>query len=229
NLELLLHWFFGLNVETTLVDTKCSSKSIVDWRHLAREVCSVANRNNKKKIGGPGHFVEIDETHLFRRKYNRGHRIKGESVWVLGGVDRATKEKFLVRVDNRKKRTMWPILKRHIAPRSIVITDDHKSYKGIEGYLQLDAHEVVVHRYSFNNPLFPDIYTNTIESIWRPLKKLAKRSGSNATIDLYIDEFLYRSKLQLEFGKRNYGTKFLRFMEDIRKVYPGPNKSIYKR
>ncbi|CAG7831584.1 unnamed protein product [Allacma fusca] len=216
-------------MEMTLIDTKSSKKYIIEWRCFARQVCSIANENNVKKIGGPGHFIAIDETHLFRRKHNRGHRIKGESVWVLGGVDRNTKERFLCRVNNRKKRTMWPILKRFVAPQSIVLTDDHKSYKGIDSYLGLDAHEVVVHKYGFNNPMFPDIYTNTIESIWRPLKILAKRSGTDETIDLYIHEFLYRSKLHLKFGKRNFGAKCLHFMDDVRKVYPGPNKVIYKR
>jgi hypothetical protein len=33
-------------------------------------------------IGGPGVVVEIDETKLGRRKYNRGHRVDGCGWWL---------------------------------------------------------------------------------------------------------------------------------------------------
>ena len=44
-------------------------------------------------IGGPGITVEIDETELGKRKYNRDHRIEG--VWVLVGVERTAERKVL--------------------------------------------------------------------------------------------------------------------------------------
>jgi transposase-like protein len=112
--------------------------------------------NRHKRIGGPGHWIEIDETHLFERQYNRGHRIKGESIWIFGGVDRHTKERFAVRVPDRKRRTLWPIIRKNVARRSILVTDDFASYHGILNCrsIGLSAHEIVVHKYSFVNPVF---------------------------------------------------------------------------
>jgi len=49
-----------------------------------------------QKIVGPEKTVEIDETKLCRRKYNRSHPVKGQ--WVFGGVERVFGETFLVPV-----------------------------------------------------------------------------------------------------------------------------------
>jgi hypothetical protein len=38
------------------------------------------------KKGGNGMVVEIDESKLDKRKYNRGHRFIG--VWILGMIDK---------------------------------------------------------------------------------------------------------------------------------------------
>jgi len=130
---------------------------------IGYQVCQAAIAVSSQKIGGPGCFVEVDEAHLFRRKYNRGHRILGESVWIIGGVCRSTKQKFAIRVPDRKKRTIWPILKRKIARGSILITDDFKTYKGVDKACGFAAHEVVVHKYDFVNPIFREIFTNTVE------------------------------------------------------------------
>ena len=46
-------------------------------------------------IGGPGVIVEVDETKLGNRKFNRGHWVEG--VWIIAGVERTPERRvFLV-------------------------------------------------------------------------------------------------------------------------------------
>jgi len=60
-------------------------------------------------IGGEGIIVEIDESKLGKRKYNRGHRVKG--IWVVGGVE-ITPERcmFAVIVQDRSADTLRAII-----------------------------------------------------------------------------------------------------------------------
>ena len=44
-------------------------------------------------ICGPGIIAEVDEYKFGKRKYNRGHRIKG--VWVIGVIERTEERQGL--------------------------------------------------------------------------------------------------------------------------------------
>ena len=46
-----------------------------------------------QEIGGPNKTVKIDDSKFGRRKYNRGHKVKGQ--WVFGGVERESGNTFL--------------------------------------------------------------------------------------------------------------------------------------
>ncbi|KAI5151747.1 hypothetical protein ENBRE01_2357 [Enteropsectra breve] len=45
-----------------------------------------------EKIGGEDNIVEMDETHLFTRMYQRGRTLRGQAYWILGAIDRTTKK-----------------------------------------------------------------------------------------------------------------------------------------
>ena len=57
------------------------------FRQLVESACD----EEDTVIGGEGVIVEIDETKLGKRKYNRGHRVEG--VWVVGGVERTAERR----------------------------------------------------------------------------------------------------------------------------------------
>ena len=49
-----------------------------------RATCTKYVSENKKKIGGVGLTVEIDESVVAKRKYHRGRLVKEQ--WMLGGT-----------------------------------------------------------------------------------------------------------------------------------------------
>ncbi|ODM87571.1 hypothetical protein Ocin01_19111 [Orchesella cincta] len=152
-----------------MVDRGVSEHTCIKWRDTFREVCHTSIKKNSTKIGGLGKFVEVDEAHLFRRKYNRGHRVQGESIWILG--DKA---------------------------------------------LEFLAHETVVHRTDFVNPIFREIFTNTIECVWGKLKRTVRRGGKLARVDQFISEYLYRTMLGVKYGPHNYSSQLVHFIKDIK-------------
>lgn len=53
----------------------------------------------QEQIGGPDMNVEIGETVITHRKYDRGRQLK--TVWVLGGICRETDKAFALVVEDR--------------------------------------------------------------------------------------------------------------------------------
>jgi hypothetical protein len=54
---------------------------------------------SSQKIGGPNKTIEIDDSKFGWRKYNTGHKVKGQ--WVFHGVEREYGKTFLVPVPDR--------------------------------------------------------------------------------------------------------------------------------
>jgi hypothetical protein len=67
-----------------------------------------------EKIGGPNKTVEIDKSKFRKRKYNRGHLVKGQ--WVFGGVEHESRKKFLVHVPDRTAETLMAVIDAWIEP-----------------------------------------------------------------------------------------------------------------
>uniref|UniRef100_A0A915D0P7 Transposase n=1 Tax=Ditylenchus dipsaci TaxID=166011 RepID=A0A915D0P7_9BILA len=64
--------------------------------------------HNQPKLGGPGSYIEIDESSICKRKYSRGRYRRGSSQWVFGGVERGVGGlAFAVRVKDRKKKLFF--------------------------------------------------------------------------------------------------------------------------
>jgi len=117
------------------------------------------------KIGGPNKTVEIDESKFGRRKYNRGHKVKGQ--WVFGGVERESGKTFLVPVPDRTADTLMAVISDWIEPGTTVIISCWSAYGDIEtqGY----THQTVNRTIGFVAER-TDAHTNTIESTNRRAK-----------------------------------------------------------
>jgi hypothetical protein len=82
------------------------------------------------KIVGPNKNVEVDESKIGRRKYNRGHRV--ESQWVLGGVERGSGRTFLVPVPDRTADTLTALVSYWIEPGTTIFSEPWGQYRGFE-------------------------------------------------------------------------------------------------
>jgi len=176
------HW----DHETVIKCIGMSKTSSVDWRSF----CSEVTENwlqNQNSIGGAGVIVEIDETLLVRRKYNRGRQLS--QVWVFGGIERVTKKKFIVPLlgTDRSADTLIPLIKKYIKPNSVIYSDGWAAYRNLQhhGYKHLSIN----HSENFVDPHDPQIHTQNIERLWRDLKEWVKRPGIRS---IYIPQYLAR-------------------------------------
>ena len=174
-----------------------TSNTSVDWRSFACEVTD-SWFTQQDPIGGPGIIVEIDETVIVRRKYNRGRELS--SIWLFGGIERESKKKFIVSLEGEKrdKATLWPIILKYIRPGSVIFSDCWKAYinlnnddewEGGFGVRPGYGHSSVNHSENFLHPVDPTIHTQNIERTWRDLKKWVKKPGIRSQ---YLYQYLAR-------------------------------------
>ena len=80
-----------------------------------------------ERIGGPNKTVEIDESTFGRRKYHRGHPVKGQ--WVSDGVERESGRSFFVPVLGRTAYILTNVIRDWIEPGTTLISDCWAAYR----------------------------------------------------------------------------------------------------
>jgi hypothetical protein len=100
-----------------------------------------------EKIGGPNKTVDIDESIFDRRKYNRVHPVKGESVF--GGVESESGRTFLVPLPDTTIDTLMAVINACIEPGTMVISDCWAAYRDLDPLFY--THRTVNHTVSFAN------------------------------------------------------------------------------
>jgi transposase-like protein len=184
-------WLCKSSYSSILQMTGHSSATITDYIGFFRDLVAGSLNDEDTIIGGEGIIVEVDESKLGKRKYNRGHRVDG--VWVVGGVERtAERRAFLVSVQNRSAETLHEIIARHIHPGSVLHTDLWRGYCGVEEKHDLE-HRTVNHFKNFKDPQ-TGVHTNTIEGTWNGLKLMVSPRNRTENIDDHLFEFLWRRK-----------------------------------
>ncbi|KAI4463234.1 isxo2-like transposase domain [Holotrichia oblita] len=123
----------------------------VEWFNFFRDVMTKIAWYEYVSIGGPDDVVEVDESHLFKRKDNRGRVLMWDHVWVLGGVSRTTGRVFAVTVHDRTQNTLIKELMELVDFQSYVCTDHFRSYNFCVRHF--NGHGVVNHSHQFLNPV----------------------------------------------------------------------------
>ena len=156
---------------------------------------------NWEKLGGPGVIIEIDES-LFRHKpkYHRGRAPQNE-LWVFGMVDTSYTpcRGYMEIVERRDAATLIPIIEQHVAPGSIIHSDQWRAYAQLQNDPRF-TYRSVNHSENFVDPV-TGVHTQTIESYWgRKKRHLKNMNGTRAAMmPSYLDQFMWEDR----FGKEN--------------------------
>lgn len=176
-------------------DTELPNSTIARWFGVFRNSRidpALELGGGRPPIGDPGMIVQVDETLIGRRKYNRGRVVSG--TWVLGMIadDGALRLEICER---RDAATLTEMIQRHVAAGSIVHTDGWRAYRGLSdlGY----THQVVNHSVEFVAD--DGAHTQAIESQWRSLRRRISPGGRrHDEIGDYLIEHIWRRKCRLE-------------------------------
>ncbi len=154
--------------------------------------------NPKIKLGGPGTEVEVDETFIGGKARNmhlrsaQRRRVDATGVGgktpVVGILERDGEVRAGV-IPTRRKNVLHGEIDKHVAPGSVVYTDDLMSYLGLPSDYE---HKVIDHAERYVDGR---VHTNGLENFWSLLKRGLK--GTYVSVEpfhlfRYLDEQVFR-------------------------------------
>ncbi len=191
-----------------------SRRTAVDWRSFCSEVTEFWF-SNQQPIGGQDKIIEIDETLIVKRKYERGRVLS--QTWLFGAVERDSKKCVVIPLveplsRKRDSATLIPVIKANVRQGSVIISDCWKAYSnlGKEGY----THKVINHSENFVDPQDKEVHTQNIERLWRDIKEWVKRPGIRPTfLRQYLGRYLFLRNCE-------GGTEVHQFLSEAARLYP---------
>ncbi|HEV2960537.1 MAG TPA: IS1595 family transposase [Candidatus Angelobacter sp.] len=163
--------------------------------------------NSFVKLGGSGKEVEVDETFIggkarnmhksvrARRITGQGHNVDDKSI-VMGILDRSKKKVRTQVITDRKKDTLYPIVKKHVMAGTALYSDELTGYMGLGSEYERG---VVDHAVAYVDE---KIHTNGMENYWSLFKR-----GLNGTYVSVEPFHLFRYLDEQEFRYNNRATK----------------------
>lgn len=202
-------WFYAMYL---MGSTRCgiSAKQIqretgvtykTAWR-IFKQIRSLLSEGDDMQLEGP--TVEIDETYVGgRRKGSRGRPMRGDKgmIPVVAIVQR--KGKVIAKaVKDVSQDSIYPMIRKHVVPESVIYTDEFQTYKGIPDIKLLGGqggtpanyqHRTV--RHADGIYVNGDAHTNSVEGFWMLIKTGIRgvyHSVSTKYLQSYLDEYSFR-------------------------------------
>ena len=127
--------------ECNISTTKLSMRTVADWYSYCRETCMVAldSYYSEGKIGGQGTIVEIDESKVGHRKYNRGRMVEG--TWIFGMIERDNDQigsfRLEICTDNKRdSATLIPFILKHVKKGTKIMSDCWIALQNMDMYMK---------------------------------------------------------------------------------------------
>jgi hypothetical protein len=190
-------WYYAMYL---MASTRCgiSAKQIqretgvtykTAWR-MFKQIRSLLGSDDK--LEGPA-TVEIDEMYVGGRS-RRLHAIEKPKTTIVGAVGRKSGRVIARVAPDSTKPTLHGFIKEYVLPGSVLFTDEHPSYEGIEGpnyrhYRVRHSGRVYV------TGSRGQIHTQTIEGFWSLVKRGiggVYHSVSTKYLQTYLDEYCFR-------------------------------------
>ena len=181
-------WFYGIYL---MAQTRCgiSAKQLerergvtykTAWR-MFRQIRTLLNEPTEP-MSGP---VEVDETYIGGKRRGRGKFGRGiDKTPVVGVVQRGGRV-VAIKTPDVTRATVMPFIRQHVLPRSIVYTDEYRTYN------TLPSHGYDHRRIHHSSKVYVqgDIHTNTLEGFWSLLKR-GIDGVYHAVSDKYLQSYL---------------------------------------
>lgn len=134
--------------------------------------------------------VEMDHTYIGGRRRGQGRGYVENKTPVLGVVQRKGRVRATP-VDNVRRQSVMPIVRKHVLPRAIIYTDEGREFAGLRkrGY----AHRRIHH--SSQVYVKGDVHTNTIDGFWSLVKRGISgvyHAVSAKHLQSYLNEYSFR-------------------------------------
>lgn len=184
-LMLSYEFFQSSSVNSIHKDLGIFQHCIANWRRCITDVLVDFIETNTEKVGGLGKVVEVIESKMGRKKFNRGNFNEGQEVF--GGVELGSGRCFLVSVRDESAETLLSLIEEWIEPGTEIVSKcwDPSDRLGEEGYNHLIAN----HFLHFLN-YASDANTPNVEETLRNFKTSLPVQGPFGG---YIAWFMFRN------------------------------------
>lgn len=166
--------------------------------------------DNQEPIGGPGIVVDIDETLFGKMKYEKGKSLS--QIWVFGGVERGSKNYFIVPLEEPVSQNLMSLIQKYILPGTVIVSNRWNAYNSIKDYDYV--HQVINHSGDSIDEENAEAHTKNVELLWRDIKEWTPGPGNRLQ---FYKQYLARL---LFVQQHTFSTVNHYFFREVARMYP---------